>query len=377
VLERADAFHEIGAGLQLAPNATRLLAQFGILDRVIDAGVVPQRIVFNDALTGRKLTHLDVGPVFRHRYGTPYVVMHRSDLLDILVAACRDHGVELINGKHVITVDNRPDSVVVTCMDGSEYPAALAVAADGLRSGLRTLFSDDEPVASGYVAYRGTVPVEEVGERPTASDVVVWFGPWLHLVQYPLRSGRMYNQVAVFRSRKFQASEAEWGTPEELDDVFSVTCDPVRRAIPALWRDRHWPMYDREPISNWVAGRTVLLGDAAHPMLQYLAQGACQAIEDAAALGDAVTQHLPPGTADASAVDKALQAYQAGRVGRATRIQQTARTWGDIWHVGGLARDLRNELFARHQPTDFTDTDWLYGGLGFPAHDPLPRPLPS
>lgn len=363
VLERADDFSEIGAGLQLAPNATRLLARFGVLDRVIDAGVVPQRLVFHDALTGTELTHLDVGDAFRQRYGAPYVVVHRSDLLDILVAECREQGVELVNSKLVTGITNCADRAVVSCSDGSEYPAAMVAAADGLQSTLRPLISDDASVVSPYVAYRGAIPIEHIDEHASLTDVMVWFGPGLHLVQYPLRSGQIFNQVAVFRSPRAVAGEPEWGTPEELDEVFSVTCESVRSALPKLWRDRHWQMADREPIDNWITGRTVLLGDAAHPMLQYLAQGAGQALEDAGALADAVAGHFSASGDDAAAVDKALQAYQTERIGRTTQVQHAARVWGDIWHVDGLARDLRNELFSRREPTDFTDTDWLYGQL--------------
>ncbi|WP_157250247.1 FAD-dependent monooxygenase [Nonomuraea typhae] len=361
VLERSEEFAEIGAGLQLAPNATRILDRLGVLGRVIAAGVLPERLVFNDALTGDRLTHLDLGEPFRQRYGGPYVVLHRSDLLDILVAACREHGVQLDNDRHVTGVTSRSDGVTVSCADGTGYHGALVVAADGLRSGLRALLSDDEPVCSGYVAYRGAVPIEEAGAHGALTDVVVWLGPGLHLVQYPLRGGRMYNQVAVFRSRRFAEGHADWGLPGELDEAFSVTCDRVRAAVPALWRDRRWPMSDREPIGDWVAGRTALLGDAAHPMLQYLAQGACQAIEDAAALADAVDRHLPAGHGAAGDVDKALRAYAAERIPRTARVQRTARVWGDIWHVDGLARDLRNALFSRREAGDFSDTDWLYG----------------
>src|SRR5690606_1432788 len=164
----------------------------------------------------------------------PYVVVHRSDLLDALVAACEEHGVRLTNGKHVTAVDDEPDEVVVSCEDGSAYRAALVIAADGLRSELRARVSVDEPVPSGFVAYRGTVPIDQVAEHASLTDVVVWFGPGLHLVQYPLRAGRMYNQVAVFRSHQFAAGVDDWGTPDELDEVFSVTCDQVRRALPAL-----------------------------------------------------------------------------------------------------------------------------------------------
>ncbi len=182
VLERAGELSEIGAGLQLAPNATRILGQFGVLEQVIDAGVLPRRLLFRDALTGRELTYLDVGDAFRRRYGGPYVVVHRSDLLDILVAACRRHGVQLTTGKQVTAVDNHSHQITARCADGTRYRAAVVVAADGLRSGLRRLVSEDEPVGSGYVAYRGAVPIDQIGELASGTDVVVWFGPGLHLV---------------------------------------------------------------------------------------------------------------------------------------------------------------------------------------------------
>ena len=157
------------------------------------------------------------------------------------------------------------------------------LAADGLWSTLRANFSDDEPVCSGYVAYRGAIPLSEAADLGELSleDVVVYFGPGCHFVQYPLRQGDLLNQVAVFASPAYQRGEEDWGGPDELEAVFSRCCAQVRGGTAKLGRERRWPMFDRLPISNWVQGRLALTGDAAHPMLQYLAQGACQAIEDA------------------------------------------------------------------------------------------------
>ncbi|WP_371781741.1 FAD-dependent monooxygenase [Streptosporangium subroseum] len=361
VLERAPEFAEIGAGLQLAPNATRLLDRLGVLDACVEAGVLPERLVFNDALTGARLTHLDLGEDFRRRYGGPYVVMHRSDLLRILVEACRTHGVALENGRGVDEVTTEPGGVTVTCADGSRHTGVLAVAADGLRSGVRGRLSDDQPIDSGYVAYRGTIPMDEVTGPISLSEVVVWFGPGLHLVQYPLRSGRLLNQVAVFRSPGFAAGDPDWGNPDELDAAFSVTCEPVRMALPSLWRNNRWPMYDREPLDNWLTGRTVLLGDAAHPMLQYLAQGACQAIEDGVSLADSLDRHLTDAVPDAVSVDKALHAYQDERIPRTSHIQRTARVWGDMWHIDGVGALLRNEVFTERAVDDYRHVDPIYG----------------
>ena len=359
VLEQAGQFAELGAGLQLAPNATRILRRLGVLDQVVEAGVLPRRLVLGDALDGTELTHLELSD-FPDRYGGPYVVLHRSDLLEILVGACRRNGVALETSKRVTASSATPEGVEVRCEDGTRYEGIAAVAADGLNSTIRAALSDDQPVESGFVAYRGAVPIEQATRTAGLTDVVAWIGPGQHFVQYPLRGGRMYNQVAVFRSRRHAAGLPDWGGPDELDEAFAGSCQHIRDAMPALWRHAHWAMHDREPLDGWITGRTVLLGDAAHPMLQYLAQGACQAIEDAAALAAALHQHAAASDDPASA-DKALRAYQEQRIARTTRIQNLARSWGDIWHVDGLARALRNELLRQRRPDDQRYLEWFYG----------------
>ena len=363
VLERAEEFAELGAGLQLAPNATRLLREWGLLDELRELGHEPRRLVLADAETGRELTALDLTGTFVERYGAPYVLAHRGDLLQLLVQACRRAGVELEPAREVTSATATADAVTVKCADGTTYQARAVIAADGLRSRLRSLLHDDEPIFSGYVAYRGTLPVDEAVYRADLGDVVAFIGPGLHFVQYAVRRGSLYNQVAVFRSRRYQRGEANWGHPTELDEAFAATCPHVRGATAALWRHQWWPMYDREPVNTWVwRDRIALLGDAAHPMLQYLAQGACQALEDAYALAAAVRRHVPTGRLNArSPVGAAFADYQAARVARATRVQRNARIWGDIWHTDGLARALRDEAFLRREPKDYTATDWLYG----------------
>ncbi|MBB6119168.1 FAD-dependent monooxygenase [Nocardiopsis algeriensis] len=349
LLERADSFGEVGAGLQLGPNATRILREWGLLDKVRAAGVEPRRLVFRDALTDEVLTELDLGQEFQERYGAPYVVLHRSDLHSILLEACREAGVLLETGRTVTGVENTEDTAYTQLADGTVLESDVVVAADGLRSTLRGQIVDDEPVGSGYVAYRGTVPLAE-GD-PVPDDVVAWVGPGCHFVRYALRQGDMLNLVAVFRSPAFDRGESEWGGPDELDAAFGDCSDTVRSALAHLWRDRWWPMADREPASEWVKGRTVLTGDAAHPMLQYLAQGACQALEDAHTLAE-----LSTGQEWA----KALASFAERRIPRTARVQTTARMWGDIWHVDGVARVMRNELFRTRDRSDYKYTDWLY-----------------
>jgi 3-hydroxybenzoate 6-monooxygenase len=351
VLERAADFSEVGAGLQMAPNATRILRSWGLLDEVLAAGVAPARLVFRDALDGSGLTYVDLRGDFPSRYAAPYVVIHRSDLLDILVGACTRAGVELVAGSAVEEVVSGEDGVLVRSATG-EHAARIAIGADGLHSTLRARLSPDEPICSGYVAYRGTSPI---GSGDSLDDVVVYIGPGRHLVQYPLRGGELLNTVAVFQSPAYRRGEAKWGGQEELDVAFAASCPAVLTGLGRLWRDRHWPMYDRLPIDRWVDGRLALTGDAAHPMLQYLAQGACQAIEDAHALATHVRRHAPDW-------DRALHEYEAERVPRTAHVQTTARFWGDIWHVDGVARVLRNELFRTRDLSDYRYMDWLYAG---------------
>jgi salicylate hydroxylase len=360
VLERAAEFSEVGAGLQMAPNATRILREWGLLDAVLDKGVAPRRLVFKDAADGEELTHLNLGEDFVARYGAPYVVIHRSDLLTILVEACANAGVTLRSATRVQDVVTSDDTATITS-DAGEFTADLALAADGIRSALRRGLSDDAPVASGYIAYRGAFPVSELDvelDENALQDIVVYLGAGCHLVQYPLRGGEILNTVAVFESPAYRRGEEDWGTPQELDEAFAHTCEAVRRGLKSLWRSRKWPMYDRAPIPQWVDGRLALTGDAAHPMLQYLAQGACQAIEDAQVL---TTEAAKTAAEGALNWDEALASYQAIRTDRTARIQSTARIWGDIWHVGGTARLLRNELLRQRAIDDYKHIDWLYG----------------
>lgn len=366
VVERESDFHEIGAGLELAPNATRILAEWGLLEEMKSLGVSPRSLVIKDAVTGQELTRQELGADFERRYGAPYLVAHRSDLLGILLRAAERSGVTLITDEHIDRVETHGQTAIATAASGTTYGAKLVVAADGLNSSLRTALSDDVPVPAGYAAYRGTVRMSDIEVEADLNSVVAFIGPGCHFVQYPIRQnvdhqGELLNQVAVFRSPAFLRGEEEWGTPDELDAAFSECTEPIRHALQYVPRDRSWPMYDREPIDNWVSGRLVLLGDAAHPMLQYLAQGACQALEDARALQAAVSAHVfGGGDSPTDGWEDAATAFNEERAPRTARVQRTARTWGESWHVDGIARVLRNELFSRRDATDYHYLDWLY-----------------
>lgn len=350
VLERAPEFSEVGAGLQVGPNAVRALDRLGLLDEIYATAVFPRRGVVSSALTGEALTALDLGDGFRKRFGYPYIVLHRNDVLSPLLKACLAHPrISLQNDRSVAEVVDDGDRVRIRCDDGHELTTRLVVGADGLNSTVRRLITIDEPVFSGYVAYRGATPIETTTATDNESDVRLWIGPNVHLMQYPVRSGTMYNQVAVFRVS--DASDG-WGS-DSLLERFSPMCDEVRTTVAAHAGSAAYPNFDKEPLSTFVAGRAVVIGDAAHPMLQYLGQGACQALEDgltlAATLGGQVD--------DLSGLGR----YDALRVPRTTRCQRSARPWGESWHTTDpILGAYRDRYLRMREPDDYSELAWLY-----------------
>jgi len=347
VLERSGEFGEVGAGIQIAPNCTRILDAYGPL------GVLPAAMVMRDALDGTELTRLDLRDLER-RYGSPYMVIHRSDLHGLFLRACQQAGVDLRTSQHVVAYSSTPGGGRVELADGTVAEAPLVIAADGLHSIARRLLVDDEPVNSAYVAYRGTIPIAIAAANGAALDsVVVYIGPRCHFVQYPLRGGELFNQVAVFESARARAGQQDWGTPDELDAAFAGACASIRRGLPHLWRDRWWRMFDRDPISRWVHGNIALLGDAAHPPLQYIAQGAIMAIED----GWVLSWHV----GRAGIGPAALAAYEAVRAEHCRRVLLTSRAWGELWHLDGQRREHRNEILRARATGDYSFVDWLYG----------------
>jgi salicylate hydroxylase len=371
VLERARQFGEVGAGMQIAPNCTRILEEYGVLGEAKRLGVLPGNMIMRDALDGRELTRLDLRDLER-TYGFPYMVIHRSDLHGIFLRGCERVGVELLTDQQVSGYESTGGGARVRLADGRAEAAAVVIAADGLHSTARQLVVGDATVNSAYVAYRAAIPIEQARQNGVAeTDVVVYIGPRCHFVQYPLRGGEIFNQVAVFESPRARDGQPDWGTPDELDAAFAGACRDVRQGIPLMWRDRWWQMFDRDPIDTWVYGRVALLGDAAHPPLQYLAQGAIMAIED----GWVLARHASQGAPDWDAV---LAAYQAVRAEHCRRVVLTARTWGELWHLDGTRRLQRNAILRARDTRDYSFTDWIYGPTALtPDQEPeLYRAIP-
>ncbi|REE95082.1 FAD-dependent monooxygenase [Thermomonospora umbrina] len=354
VLEQAPEFGEIGAGVQLAPNALRVLDRLGVLNDVLGSAVRPPRAVLMSAVTGEQITAIDFGAAFVAAYGHPYIVTHRSDLLAAILDACRaEPAITLETGKNVRSVRQDGDTAVAECADGSVYRADALIGADGLWSVVRAhTVGDGEPAHIGDVAYRGAIATASVSDRVGKGDMTWWVGPGLHLIQYPVRGGDLFNQVAVF-SAAAQGPADAWGPPQELDRSFAGTTEYVREGVRLVDRERRWVLRDRPPVATWSKGRATLLGDAAHPMAQYLAQGACQALEDAVVLADLLAAHR----AD---VPAAFAAYEAERVPRTAMVQTWARRMGEIVHADGVAAILRDALCADRDERDFRYLNWLY-----------------
>ena len=359
VVEQAAEFGEIGAGLQLAPNALRALDRLQILDEVSRDAVFPRQLLMMDATNGERITAVQLGQRFKERYGHSYAVMHRSDLHAHLLQACRQSDlVTLETSRRVVEITELGETAKVRCADGSIYVTALLIGADGLHSQARQALGDEAPpVCEEYVAYRGTVPIHRITETAGTDSMVGWVGPEMHLIQYPVRRSELFNQVAVFRSTKYKVDSDDWGTAEELEAKFAPMHRLVRASLETIGRERRWTMYDRPPFENWVRGPIVLLGDAAHPMLQYLAQGACQALEDTVCLAEMLDR--------SERLEAGLQAYQSSRLAHTARVQLTARFFGEVAHASGLAAMFRNAAFRHRDPEDYRYFDWLYG------HDPL------
>ncbi len=360
VLEKSAEFGEIGYGIQQGPNAYRMLDWLGVMKDLEPQAVFTKNLILIDALTDRELTRISCEAAFRKRYGAPYTVVHRRDLHGALLDACRKcEQVSLHTSKELVSFTERSDSVIARCADGSEYAGAALIGADGLRSRVReAVIADGPPRPAGHVTYRGVVPLDRVKDRSHFDDMVIWIGPNLHFVQYRLRGGTVMNNVATVVSRKFARGEREnYGGPDELMEVFARTTPQVREMLAYVGTDKNWVLHDRDPLPGWTRGRVTLLGDAAHPTLQYLAQGACMAIEDAVVLSRTIAAAAPGG------IPSALEAYEQERYLRAIRVPITARLFGEIIHCDGGARDLRNQLLLQRTPETFWEVDWLYRGI--------------
>jgi salicylate hydroxylase len=303
------------------------------------------------------------GPSFIERFKRPYVVIHRVDLHRSLLDACRANGnVELIASAGVTAFEDRSASVRVTAEDGRNFEGAAMIGADGLRSTIRNqMFGASEPRLIGYVAHRTIIPMSELTADVPRKAVVLWSGPGFHIVHYPLRGGTLFNIVAVFKTPTFAEKADTAAYRAELDRTYSNAHPAMKALIAMLDLERRWPISDRDPIRHWGSGRVTLLGDAAHPTLQTLAQGACMAIEDSVCIADEIA--LSDGD-----FASAFRQYQNTRYLRTARLQYESRyLWDNFYHLGGIEREVARYAWSGRSEADvFECLAWLYDGFALP-----------
>jgi salicylate hydroxylase len=359
VCEQSPALSEIGAGLNLSPNALKALRALGVEDAVIAIGSESDFLVIRSWRTGRVISRMRRG-TFRAQFGAPNMSVHRADLLYVLRRALRTTDIRL--GARCVAVEGRDRGAVVRLADGSEIEADIVVGADGIHSVVRkSLFGADAPRFTGCICWRGMAPASAVPRDIAVAEGAMWMGPHGHVVHYPVRRGELVNIVAHFDSDAW--TEESWTRECNLSEVTTTYAgwhSDLLRLYPASERWYKWALYDRDPPARWSKGRATLLGDSAHAMLPYLGQGAAMAIEDACVLAAATAR-------DADDLDEALRTYERLRVPRVRAAVLGSRERAKENHLASpwarLKRDVKFALRERFGGGDKTafQTAWLYG----------------
>lgn len=358
VLERAPKLGEIGAGIQLGPNAFHAFDFLGVGDRAREMAVYIDSLRLMDAVSAEEVCRIPLDDAFRSRFGNPYAVIHRGDLHAVFLHACMESPlVEVRTSMEVVGYSQTADGAVAVLADGSKVEGAVVVGADGLWSRIRAqLVGDGAPRVSGHTTYRSVIPTEKMPEELRWNAATLWAGPKCHIVHYPLSGWKVFNLVVTYHN---DAPEPVAGLPVTKDEVrrgFEHIHELPRSIIEHGEDWKLWVLCDRDPIDNWIDGRVALLGDAAHPMMQYMAQGACMAMEDAVALVETIE-------AAGDNLASALDAYQSRRVLRVARVQLQSREIGQhIYHPQGAHAALRNEIMGSKSAEEwYRSLDWIYG----------------
>jgi 3-hydroxybenzoate 6-monooxygenase len=356
VFEQAPEIGEIGAGIQLGPNAFHAFDALGVGDKARSRSVFTDYMVMHDAIDEYQVGKIPTDEHFRERFGNPYAVIHRVDVHRSLLEGAQETGkVEFKTSTRIERIEQDEEGVTAYDQHGEAYRGVAVIGADGVKSVVRQQYVSDPPRVTGHVVYRAVVDKADFPDELKWNAASIWVGPNCHLVHYPLRGGEQYNIVVTFHSRQQEEWGVTEGSKEEVQSYFQGICPKARQLIdlPKSWK--RWATADREPIGQWTFGRATLLGDAAHPTTQYMAQGACMALEDAVTLGEALRL-------TGKDWDKALDLYQRSRITRTARIVLSGREMGRLYHAKGVERLVRNSLWKGRTADRFYDAmEWLYG----------------
>ncbi len=364
LLEQAPEFGVIGYGIQLGPNVFPMFDRLGVADAVLAQAIVPDALRMLDSVDGGLIMKIPTGASFQRRFKRPYVLIHRVDLHRILLDACeREANVELMPLTGAESFEDKGDHVRLRTTDNRTIEGAALIGADGLRSTVRQqMFDEGEPRMIGYVAHRTIVPMADVHVHVYRNEMVMWSGPGFHIITYPLRGHKLFNIVAVFRTSTYAERGDTAGYRAELDHTYRDSHPTMKALLAMMDLERRWAISDRDPVKRWSHGRVTLVGDAAHPTLQSLAQGACMAIEDAVCLAETIE------LADGDFV-AAFRDYERARYLRTARVQYESRyLWDNFYHVEGIEREvMRQSASARTEQDAFDCVAWLYDGFALPT----------
>lgn len=338
VFERRDSFENEGAGIQIGPNGTRILAELGLDTALSDLAGKPRSIEARDGLSGETLARMPLEAISGLEPAAPYWTLHRADLHGVLLAAAQDNAlIQLSVGCNVVTVESLSNGARITLGNCGQYKGALLVGADGLHSTLRDSHFDNTPLrAIGKSAARTVISAQHVPAGVDAADVGLWLAPSAHVVHYPVRSGEQIALVAIFPDQEVNTG---WTAPVTRDWILACAgklCPPLQNLLQTGEAWQKWSLLTRRPLRHWYNRRIVLLGDAAHPILPFLAQGAVMALEDASVLAGSLV-------GDPQNIDAALKSYEECRMPRTRRVARAAARNGRIYHVHGPAAWLRNQ----------------------------------
>ena len=356
VCEQAPQFGQVGAGLQVAPNALSVLDALGVGHEVKQHALLIERMLMMDGIDGTPVGDIPCGAEFVSRFGNPYAVAHRADVHGALLNACRTAGakVELRTNCRVVDYVQQRDGLKVQFESGDSIDASALVGADGIRSGIRKkMLNDGDPKPVGAVIYRALVPASRMPSALQKPYPTLWAGPGAHLIYYPVRDWKEFNVGATVVKPVDGIDEGE-ASADEAMQAFTGWADTPVSVLGLSSRYQRYVIRHRDPIDNWSDGRVALLGDAAHPMVQYIAQGAAMALEDAICL--AHQADLNDGDLAA-----AFKAYQAIRIVRTARVQLSSLMLDRIYHASGVERLVRNSIFEGRTPTQYHDRlEWVF-----------------
>jgi 2-polyprenyl-6-methoxyphenol hydroxylase-like FAD-dependent oxidoreductase len=363
LLEQAPEFGVIGYGIQLGPNAFYMFDRLGVSEAVLAQSIVPHALLMLDSVDAGVIARIPIGASFNARFKRPYIVIHRVDLHRILLDACEAQpNVELMPLTNATRYEDLGDRVWLHTENNRLIEGAAIVGADGLRSTIRQqIVNEGEPRMIGFVAHRTIVPMSEAPADVRRNEVVLWSGPGFHIVHYPLRAGTLFNIVAVFKTSSYLERGDIASYRADLDRTYRDSHPSMTALLSLMDLSRRWVISDRDPIRHWSKGRATLLGDAAHPTLQTLAQGASMAIEDAVCLAELMEQA-------GGDFAGAFRRYERARYLRTARVQFESRYhWDNFYHVGGIEREVAREIWSRRSEQEMFDClAWLYDGFALP-----------